>query len=100
GALNQAFDISPMVAYRAGMAVHATGIETRMRELNGVVRTAFNAINSTLANGNRHLETATARTSDSLGKLTILYRTTKEIGISYIEEMGIEITKDDTDTME
>ena len=99
GALNQAFDISPMVAYRAGMAVHATGIETRMNELNGVVRTAFNAINSTLSNGNRQLENATARTSDSLGKMTILYRTTKEMVVRYIEEMGITITKDYTDTV-
>lgn len=99
GALNEAFDISPMIAYRAGMAVHATGIESRMNELNGVVKTAFNAINSTLSNGNRHLENATARTSDSLGKMTILYRLTKEMVIKYIEEMGVVITKDYTDTV-
>src|SRR5699024_11341281 len=57
------------------------------------------AINSTLSNGNRHLENATARTSDSLGKMTILYRTTKEMVIRYIEEMGVVITKDYTDTV-
>lgn len=99
GALNQAFDISPMVAYRAGMAVHATGIESRMNELNGVVRNAFNAINSTLSNGNRQLENATARTSDSLGKMTILYRMTKEMIVKYIEEMGVAITSDYADTV-
>lgn len=99
GALNQSFDISPMVAYRAGMAVHATGIESRMNELNGVVRTAFNAINSTLSNVNRQLENATARTSDSLGKMTVLYRMTKEMVVRYIEDMGVAITDDYTDTV-